>query len=170
MLLAEGGQEGPAILLTLYDLDGHRRREIDAEAELYMRDGIGEWRRVQRVFQNIERESQLILQAAGEGIYGIDAEGKTTFVNPAAERILGWSAEDLLGQNVHAIVHHHRPDGTHYPEEDCPIYMAFREGASGGCPTRCSGGAMAGRSGSSTPARRSAVARGSSERSWCSVT
>ncbi|MGF7208448.1 PAS domain S-box-containing protein [Skermanella aerolata] len=128
VLLAEGGQEGPAILLTLYDLDGHRRREIDAEAELYMRDGIGEWRRVQRVFQNIERESQLILQAAGEGIYGIDAEGKTTFVNPAAERILGWSAEDLLGQNVHAIVHHHRPDGTHYPEEDCPIYMAFREG------------------------------------------
>ena len=42
-------------------------------------------------FGRIERENQLILRAAGEGIYGVNAEGKTTFVNPAAERMLGWT-------------------------------------------------------------------------------
>ncbi|WP_207478908.1 sigma 54-interacting transcriptional regulator [Arenibaculum pallidiluteum] len=120
--------EGDAMLLTLYDLDQRRRREIDAEGELYMRDGIAEWQRVERVFRDIERENQLILQAAGEGIYGVNAEGRTTFVNPAAERILGWPAEDLLGRDIHSIVHHHRPDGSEYPAHECPIYAAFRLG------------------------------------------
>jgi PAS domain S-box-containing protein len=73
--------------------------------------------------------NQLILRAAGEGIYGVNAEGKTTFVNPAAARMLGWSAEDLVGHDMHSIVHHTRPDGSHYPEHDCPIYAAFRDGA-----------------------------------------
>lgn len=119
---------GRSMLLTLYDLDARRRRDIKAEGELYMHDGIDTWRRVERVFQDIERENQLILQAAGEGIYGVNAEGKTTFVNPAAERILGWSAEELLGRDIHSTVHHHRHDGSHYPAHECPIYAAFRDG------------------------------------------
>jgi formate hydrogenlyase transcriptional activator len=73
--------------------------------------------------------NQLILRAAGEGIYGVNADGKTTFVNPAAERMLGWSAEELVGHDMHSIVHHTRPDGGHYPAHDCPIYAAFRDGA-----------------------------------------
>src|SRR3954465_12968056 len=77
----------------------------------------------------IERENQLILRAAGEGIYGVNAEGKTTFVNPAAERMLGWGAEELVGKALHPIVHHPHHDGRHYPDHDCPIYAAFRDGA-----------------------------------------
>ena len=122
------GEDRPLILLTLSDLDARRRRDIDAEGELFMRDGLQEWQRVERVFQDIERENQLILQAAGEGIYGVNAEGKTTFVNPAAERMLGWTAADMLGRSMHATVHHHRPDGSHYPDHECPIYAAFRDG------------------------------------------
>ncbi|PWC38946.1 sigma 54-interacting transcriptional regulator [Azospirillum sp. TSO22-1] len=118
----------PLLLFTLVDLDAHRCREIDAEAELYLSDGLGAWKRVETVFQNIERESQLILQAAGEGVYGVNAEGKTTFVNAAAERILGWPAAEMLGRDMHAMVHHHHPDGSPYPERACPIYAAFREG------------------------------------------
>jgi PAS domain S-box-containing protein len=76
-----------------------------------------------------EAMNQLILRAAGEGIYGVNAEGKTTFVNPAAERMLGWTAEELVGHDMHSIVHHTRPDGSRYPEHDCPIYAAFRDGA-----------------------------------------
>ena len=76
-----------------------------------------------------EAMNQLILRAAGEGIYGVNAEGKTTFVNPAAERMLGWKAEELVGHDMHSIVHHTHPDGTRYPEHDCPIYAAFRDGA-----------------------------------------
>jgi formate hydrogenlyase transcriptional activator len=79
-------------------------------------------------FGRIERENQLILRAAGEGIYGVNAEGKTTFVNPAAERMLGWSAEELVGRDMHAMVHHTHPDGSQYHDHACPIYAAFRDG------------------------------------------
>jgi len=74
------------MLLTMSDLEQRRRRYVDATAEDHMRSGLAAWQRVERVFQDIERENQLILRAAGEGIYGVNAEGKTTFVNPAAER------------------------------------------------------------------------------------
>ena len=76
-----------------------------------------------------EAMNQLILRAAGEGIYGVNAEGKTTFVNPAAERMLGWMAEELIGRDMHSIVHHTHADGSYYQEHDCPIYAAFRDGA-----------------------------------------
>jgi formate hydrogenlyase transcriptional activator len=84
---------------------------------------------VDRLFHDIERENQLILRAAGEGIYGVNTEGKTTFVNPAAERLLGWRAEEIVGKEMHATVHHSHSDGSHYPGEECPIYAAFRDGA-----------------------------------------
>jgi len=116
------------LLFTLSDLEERRRRSVDAEADAYLRDGIAEWQRVERFFRDMERENQLILSAAGEGIYGVNAEGKTTFVNPAAERLLGWSAEDLVGHNIHSRVHHTRHDGKPYPGHDCPIYAAFRDG------------------------------------------
>jgi PAS domain S-box-containing protein len=123
------GDGRPLMLLTMSDLDARRRRYVDAAAEDHMRGGIATWQRVERVFQDIERENQLILRAAGEGIYGVNAEGKTTFVNPAAERMLGWAAEELVGKEIHSIVHHTHHDGRHYPDHDCPIYAAFRDGA-----------------------------------------
>jgi PAS domain S-box-containing protein len=119
----------PLLLLVMSDLEQRRKRGLDAVAEDHMRSGIAAWQRMERVFRDIERENQLILRAAGEGIYGVNSEGKTTFVNPAAERMLGWSAEELVGRDIHPIVHHTHHDGRHYPDEDCPIYAAFRDGA-----------------------------------------
>jgi len=69
-----------------------------------------------------------ILAAAGEGIYGLDAQGLTTFVNPAAARMIGWEAKDLIGKPMHEILHHTKPDGTLYHADECPIYAAFRDG------------------------------------------
>jgi PAS domain S-box-containing protein len=117
------------LLVTLADLDARRRRVIDGQADQHMRAGIAEWQRLERIFRDIERENQLILRAAGEGIYGVNADGVTTFINPAAERMLGWLATDLVGKDMHATVHHAHPDGTHYHHHDCPIYAAFRDGA-----------------------------------------
>lgn len=117
------------LLLTLVDLDARKRRDVDADADMYVRGGIAEWQRIERFFRDIERENQLLLRAAGEGIYGVNAEGKTTFVNPAAERMLGWTAEELVGKDMHSLVHHTHADGSHYHDEDCPIYAAFRDGA-----------------------------------------
>ena len=121
------GSEG-RLLLTATDLEELRRRNVDSEADYYVRGGLAEWQRVERFFRDIERENQLILSAAGEGIYGVNAEGKTTFVNPAAERMLGYTADELVGQDIHSMVHHSHADGSHYPGHDCPIYGAFRDG------------------------------------------
>ena len=78
--------------------------------------------------RQLRTRHQLILDSAGEGIYGLDAEGCTTFVNEAATRILGWRAEDVIGQPLHDIHHHSHEDGSPYPREDCPIYSAIRDG------------------------------------------
>ncbi|GJL67093.1 MAG: hypothetical protein NPIRA05_20640 [Nitrospirales bacterium] len=75
-----------------------------------------------------ESLNALILQSAGEGIYGLDAHGNTTFVNPAAAAMLGYSREELLGVPMHATMHHTKVDGTPYPREDCPMYAAVKDG------------------------------------------
>ncbi len=116
------------LIIILCDLDARHRRDVDAEADNYLREGIAEWRRAERFFREIERENQLILGAAGEGIYGVNSDGITTFVNPAAERMLGWTAEELVGKEIHSIIHHSHVNGDPYHAEHCPIYNAFREG------------------------------------------
>ncbi|MDH3625356.1 MAG: sigma 54-interacting transcriptional regulator [Myxococcales bacterium] len=76
----------------------------------------------------LERQNELILRCAGEGIYGLDREGQTTFVNPAAAEMLGWTIDELIGKPQHAVIHHTKPDGSTYPREECPIYSAFKDG------------------------------------------
>ncbi|MBL6945162.1 MAG: PAS domain S-box protein [Rhodospirillales bacterium] len=72
--------------------------------------------------------SQLILNSAGEGIYGLDNSGRTTFVNPAACKMLGYEAEELIGQPMHDLIHYSYPDRTPYPREKCHMYQAFTDG------------------------------------------
>ena len=71
---------------------------------------------------------QLLLESTGEGIFGIDLAGCCTFVNRAAALMLGWRTEEVLGRNMHALIHHAHADGSHYPESECPIFNAFRRG------------------------------------------
>lgn len=75
-------------------------------------------------------DSQLLLNAAGEGIYGFDLEGKAVFINPAAERMTGWKAEQLLGENIHKYHHHSHADGSEYPAHECNIYATMQDGQS----------------------------------------
>lgn len=74
-----------------------------------------------------EERVRLLLDSSGEGVYGIDTQGRCTFANPAAVRLLGYAdATDLIDKNSHALFHHRRPDGSPYPVETCPIYQAMR--------------------------------------------
>ena len=75
-----------------------------------------------------EERTRLILESSAEGIFGTDTEGRITFVNPAACRMLGFTAEELIGQPSHAAFHHHHPDGSEYPKEECPMYAAYKHG------------------------------------------
>ncbi|MEL7054395.1 MAG: PAS domain-containing sensor histidine kinase, partial [Cyanobacteria bacterium J06588_5] len=79
--------------------------------------------------QALRRQHQLILNAVGEGVYGLDLQGNVTFVNPAAANMIDWEIEDLIGQSMHQVLHHSHPDGSHYPRERCPIYAAFQDGS-----------------------------------------
>ncbi len=74
-----------------------------------------------------------LLESMSEGVYGLDANGLATFVNPAAERITGWAAEDILGKNIHQFHHHSHADGRPYPDCDCPIYQTRLTGESAHC-------------------------------------
>ncbi|MES9853128.1 MAG: sigma-54-dependent Fis family transcriptional regulator [Candidatus Thiodiazotropha sp. L084R] len=71
---------------------------------------------------------ELILDAAGEGIYGLDTEGMATFGNAATTEILGWKPEQVIGKRSHDIHHHSHSDGSSYPHTECPIYAALQDG------------------------------------------
>lgn len=84
--------------------------------------------RIKRELEGLSRRNELILNSAGEGIYGIDLNGRTTFFNPAASSITGYNKEDVIGKDQHRILHHTKSDGRAYPKEDCPAYMAIKYG------------------------------------------
>ncbi|MFQ5967150.1 MAG: adenylate/guanylate cyclase domain-containing protein [Acidimicrobiia bacterium] len=90
---------------------------------------ITERRRAERKLRESEERVRLLLNSTGEGIYGVDLQGNCTFANPAAVELLGYDSDaDLLGRNMHELVHHTRPNGDPYPMAECRIFQAFREG------------------------------------------
>ena len=78
--------------------------------------------------ERLEKQHRIILDAAGEGIYGLDADGNTTFGNAATSRILGWHVDEIIGRKAHEVHHHSHADGSPYPREECPIYAALTDG------------------------------------------
>jgi PAS domain S-box-containing protein len=78
--------------------------------------------RARTELDRLARDRDRILELAGEGIYHADERGRITFANPAAAELLGWPQDELIGKPAHELLHHTRPDGTHYPRERCPIH------------------------------------------------
>lgn len=70
----------------------------------------------------------LLLESTGEGIFGIDLDGHCMFINRAGARMLGYEPAEVLGHNMHELTHHSHADGRPYPDTDCPIFNAFRQG------------------------------------------
>lgn len=94
---------------------------------LFARD-ITERTEARAAIEKLRKHNDLILNAAGEGIFGLDVKGNHTFVNPAAARLLGYTVEELLGRHSHSLWHHTKPDGSPYPPEECLIYRAYHDG------------------------------------------
>ncbi|MEJ2671150.1 MAG: PAS domain S-box protein [Deltaproteobacteria bacterium] len=78
-----------------------------------------EWLRLQH---------EMILNSAGEGVFGVDSRGNVTFINPAALTLSGYEKRELFGQNIHKLLHYQKADGSPYPEEECPIHRTLIDG------------------------------------------
>jgi two-component system sensor histidine kinase VicK len=79
--------------------------KIDAEAKLHA----------------LMRQRESILDSVGDGIYGIDMDGRIVFVNQVGANMLGYSQEEMQGKMIHPLIHHSRADGTSYPVDQCLI-------------------------------------------------
>jgi PAS domain S-box-containing protein len=72
---------------------------------------------------------RLLLDSTSEGFYAVDCEGNTTLCNPAFVKLLGFSSDaEVIGRKLHDVIHHSRPDGSHYPVAECPIYNCASSG------------------------------------------
>ncbi|MFW2374053.1 MAG: PAS domain S-box protein, partial [Gammaproteobacteria bacterium] len=112
-MLLEGIAREAAIAVQTYQL--HQQR---MSAELARQDN--------------EELLHLIMLATEEGIYGVDIHGQCIFINPAGLKLLGYDNEDeLLGKNIHELIHHSFPDGSHYPKQQCQVKRATQQGQSG---------------------------------------
>jgi PAS domain S-box-containing protein len=76
----------------------------------------------------IAKQMQLLLDSTGQGIYGLDLDGRCTLINKAMGQMIGFQLEEVLGRNMHELVHHHRPDGSPYPLQECPVFQAIKSG------------------------------------------
>ena len=73
------------------------------------------------------KQLELLLESTGEGLFGIDREGRCTFVNGSAAAMLGYRREDLLGKRLHELIHHTDANGQPYPPSQCPVHITLRE-------------------------------------------
>ncbi len=83
---------------------------------------------MQDSLEQLQWQNEAILTAAGEGVFGLDQAGRVTFINPAALTLTGFEAEEVLGQNLHGLMHYKKGDGAPYHEEECPIYATLKLG------------------------------------------
>jgi diguanylate cyclase (GGDEF)-like protein/PAS domain S-box-containing protein len=87
--------------------------------------------RLESANHELARVSELhaaIFNSAGEGIYSTDQSGICIAINPAALVMLGYHRNEILGQHQHDVFHHSRPDGSHYPAIECPVFATLHDG------------------------------------------
>ena len=108
---------------AFFDEQGRLKRMVGMVAD------ITERKLAEEALRESEDRLRLLLDSTAEAIYGIDLEDRCTFCNPACIRALGYERDDeVLGMNMHRLIHHTRADGTFFPAEECRIYRAFRTG------------------------------------------
>ncbi|MEC6410676.1 sensor histidine kinase [Achromobacter xylosoxidans] len=74
------------------------------------------------------RQLEMLLESAGEGIYGIDLRGRCIFINGTGAAMLGYTPDEVVGRNMHYLIHHSHADRSLMPVHDCRIFKAFRDG------------------------------------------
>jgi PAS domain S-box-containing protein len=117
----------------------------DSRRGCFTLEAIAEWERLaaylavalskfkaEEAVEQFKHRNELLLNSTEEGILGLDSEGRHLFANPSALNMLGYDADELIGKTGHGVYHHLKEGGEAYPEEECPIYLAYKTGVS--CP------------------------------------
>ena len=89
-----------------------------------MNKALSEQQQIREPLRESDDVSRLILQSMGEGVVGVDVDGKVTFVNPAASQMLGFDSQELIGHDLHEKIHHSQAPGSAYPKGEYPIHLA----------------------------------------------
>jgi len=94
-----------------------------------VKQDITERKLAEEALRASEEKSRLLLESVGEGIFGVDLEGKVVFINPAAGHMLDYTTDELIGEDVHEKIHHSHTNGSVYPKKDCPMYLTHTDGS-----------------------------------------
>ncbi len=123
--IRKDGTRFPVLLsvTALRDAEGHITGYLGLAAD------ISERKKLETEKVRAAKDRLLLLESVDEGIYGIDLSGTCTFINSAGAAMLGYEPAEVVGNNVHGLVHYRHADGRSYPATDCPIYKAFQAGA-----------------------------------------
>jgi PAS domain S-box-containing protein len=105
-----------------------RLEEMVRERTAALTEEVRERARGDAERERLLRERESLLESTSDGIYGLDANGRCTFINRTGAEMLGYPVERLIGAAMHDIVQHHRADGATYPLEESPVYHAYANG------------------------------------------
>jgi PAS domain S-box-containing protein len=123
---------GSLVLAVLIDVRAKRSlQKSHDELELRVEERTAELKEKQAQLEEAEERSRLLLESADEGIFGVAENGLVNFINPAGLALLGFETDELIGQKIHPLIHHTRPDGTPYPVEECPMHQSLTRGVVG---------------------------------------
>ena len=147
--LAAGGKRYAALIRGERDQDEWEQRFVRSDGRILIANGrysllrdaagnpqyvsslmedITEKKRAQEERNQVAKQMEMLLDSTGQGIYGIDLQGNCTFINRATCELVGYRPEEALGRNMHDLIHHHKPDGSVYPVDQCPVSRAFKKG------------------------------------------
>jgi PAS domain S-box-containing protein len=105
-----------------------RDEEEEPQYFISVIEDISERKRTEEERERLADRMRLLLESTDEGIYGLDEEGKCIIFNRAASEITGYAPEEVLGKELHNLIHHTKKDGSLYPADECPVIRAFKAG------------------------------------------
>ncbi len=119
-------EESSKALNRWFDVYGFRIGGEESRKVALLFNDISQRKLAEDRLQRQRDFTSAITDSIGEGIYALDADGLLTFMNPAAEKILGWKESELLGRDMHEVIHFQKADGTHLSEDDCPLMEVLK--------------------------------------------
>ncbi len=130
----------PVIVVTAFSEIGYVMRAMELEVDGYIQKPIlhanliktiyrlAQCKIADKLLNASEKRLRDITSALDEGIYVLDKAGCLVFMNTAAEDMLGWKEQELLGRHMHKMIHYRKPDGSSCTEDDCPVNRTIKTG------------------------------------------